>query len=258
MHYSNKPKLSALTLALVTSLGLSAALLTQTASAIQLSHVEDDVTGSGSSWQYDFTVFNDSVAEYGGALDVIIDWELPFFNDMGITNVQSPSGWDFAIETIGTPNAATGWEGVAAWNDPSDPWYILLDGDTNPIFDATQVLHWYCVDPMIFQGEGGECFDGAEGFGSPIFPGDSLSGFGFDAAFAPVNAPYQTSWAVLPVNTGDPAFPGGVTVASPSALVTNNIPEPGTLALMSFGLAGFAGAASTFPPFCCAMLVFIV
>jgi len=245
MKIKTKPKKSALALAVVASMGLSTALLTETATAVQLSHVTDEVTGGtgGDPYHYEFTVYNDSFDDYGGGIiDIVVDWELPYFNDMGITNVLSPFGWKHEIETIGVANPDTGWDGVAAWNDPNDEWYQLLDGANNPIFDATQVLHWYCDDLAFGDGgEGGACLE----FG--IYPGGSLSGFSFDADFDAVAAPYQTSWAQLPLFTGDPAFPfpAGVGVGSPSATGRNfqGVPEPGTIALMSLGLAGFVGSA---------------
>ncbi len=230
------------------------------AEAALLSHVTDEVVQNGAVWDYSFTVFNDDIGPGGGewivndsqargdGRHIIIDWELPWFDDMGITDIRSPDGWRWAIETIGTSNASTGWDGVAAWQDPNDPWYRLLDGANNPIFSATQVLHWYCDNPM--DGDGGifcvtgEGEDGNGSWGSAIDPGEWLSGFGFVADYDAVQAPYQTSWMTREVNTGDPAFPGagGVTVGSPNALGTVTVPEPGSIALMSLGLMGLAGA----------------
>jgi PEP-CTERM motif len=233
MDFSTKR--SALALSVSAAMGLGAVLVTSAALAGPLSYVTDEVTDNGNgSWDYQFTVVNnDELSNHGGDGEhVIIDWELPYFSDMGITDISSPWGWSTAIEDIGTNNSVTGWQGVAAWQNPTDPWYIDLDGANNPIFEAAEVLHWYC--------QGGAGFEGGEG-GCGVFPGDSLSGFGFTASFAPVAAPYQTSWATIPVNTGDPAFPGGVTVASPMALGTVAVPEPGTWALMSMGFLGLAG-----------------
>lgn len=218
------------------------------AAIIQDSHVTDNVTQTGpSTWHYEFEVFNDATGfdDETGNIGVIIDWELPYFDDMGITNITSPFGWTATIETIGVANAATGWDGVAAWTNPSDPWYIELGGATNPIFTATQVLHWYCVDPAVFQGEGvfGGCFGGEAGINSIILPGNSLAGFGFDAAYGPTQAPYQTSWMELPVNTGDPAFPGGgaSTVGSPSTQQQRaNVISPAPVALIALGLFSLA------------------
>ena len=214
---------------------------------IQNSHVTDQVSPlTGRNWHYEYTVFNDSFDD--GTDDrplqqgLVVDWELPYFEDMNIRNINSPYGWESKIETIGVRNDATGWDGIAAWNDPNDPWFQRLNGSQNPIFQATQVLHWYCNDPQVFRGEGlwADCLGEESRGGEIIFPNDSLSGFSFDASFGPVEAPYQTSWFFLPVNTGDPSFPSGVSIAgSPSTLYpTASVPTPSTIALFGLGLLG--------------------
>ncbi len=199
--------------------------------AIQASHVSDSVTDNlNGTFDYGYTVHNDGVPGFDGGENfiepIIRDWELPYFGDAGITDIISPVGWDWAIETIGTENLATGWEGVAAWQDPSDPFYF---GDDSPFTDVTQVLHWYTNDPILFG-----IYTGFEGI-------NFLGGFGFTAAFDETAAPYQASWFNLPIQSGDPAFPLGGIPASPSA-VGPTIPEPETLALMTFGLVGWSAA----------------
>jgi len=201
------------------------------------SHVEDNVIdNSDGTWSYEFTVFNDSFfSGYGGFEQPLInDWELPFFDDMGITDVVQPFGWSASIETIGVANGTTGWDGIAAWQTPGDPWKAIFDGiygsaAANPFNDPNgQVLHWYTTD--FCGGEVELC----------ILPGQSLAGFGFDANFAPGQAPYQASWFFQPVQTGDPSFPAAGLPNSPSI---NPIPLPGAAVLFSFGLVGLAGVA---------------
>lgn len=204
----------------------------------QASHVSDVVTNNGDgTWTYNYTVHNDSTSDstfYGGVDSVppepvIVDWELPYFNDAGITNIISPSRWSYAIETIGQPNPTTGWEGVAAWQNPSDPFYT----PNSPFNLVTQVLHWYSncwVNPNL-TGCDTQLRDA-------ILPGGSLSGFGFTASFDKTNSPYQASWAEQPIQTGDPDFPGGVP-NSPSLRQTS-VPEPGVLALLGAGVVGLA------------------
>ncbi len=243
------------TLALAVALGL-AGMLSPVEEAVagapvgswtRASHVTDSVTDNlNGTWDYGYTVFNDSndgLGRQSPNAPFIVDWELPWFGDAGITNILSPLRWNYSIETIGTPNGATGWGGDAAWQDSLDDWYA---GPTSPFTTATQVLHWYS-----------ECWVQPQpnGFVSAavtlcevplqdaIAPGSSLGGFGFTAAFGPTGAPYQASWAEQPVLTGDPAFPlGGGIPNSPSLTPLSSVPEPSLLALLGAGALGWGFA----------------
>lgn len=205
------------------------------------SSVSDSVTNNGNgTWTYSYTVNNTSQQNGGpdSQQPILVDWELPWFDDAGITNIQSPFNWSYNVETIGVPNPSTGWEGVADWQTPGDPFYA---GPGSPFTTVQKVLHWYnlcwvqqrnvatgpAVNAAVASCEGQ--FDNA------IFPGGSLGDFSFDAAFDRTNAPYQASWAFLPVRTGDPAFPLGGIPDSPATRGT--IPEPGALALVAAALA---------------------
>lgn len=209
------------------------------------SQVSDTVTNNGNStWTYAYTVRNTSNFTESGpdSRPILVDWELPWFGDAGISldSIRSPRNWTFSIETIGSPNAATGWAGVADWQDPSDPWYA---GSSSPYTTATQVLHWYNVCWVQQQAQTvtaqslavvAEC----EGqFDNAVFPDEELDGFFFDAAFSPTSAPYQASWAFQPVRTGDPAFPLGALPNSP-AVQGNRVDEPALPVLLM--LAGVA------------------
>ena len=138
---------------------------------VRASSVTDDVTDNGDgTWLYEFTVHNDSrpatnvdpMEDWVDGRPVIYDWELPYFPDAEISDVMSPDYWAAVVETIGSPNGGTGWQGVASWQDPSDPFYA---GPTSPFTTADKVLHWY-----------------NNGFGEVpnlIEPGEWLSGFEF-------------------------------------------------------------------------------
>lgn len=220
----------------------------------QSSHVEDNGGSENSPgiYTYEFTVFNDGAAgnfvNEGGYSNfvnpVIVDWELPYFADSGITNIISPTGWNFAIETIGTANAVTGWGGAAAWQIAGDDFYF---GDDSPFSTVTQVLHWYLEEWAesdnstngIHAGDSAAC--GVATFALVVTetPCNALAGFSFDSQYPATAAPYQASWAFLPIRTGDPAFPlGGGSVPFSPTLQAAVVPEPGSIGLLATGLFG--------------------
>ncbi len=183
-------------------------------------HVTDSVVDNANgTWSYDFTVHNDTAVStdsfYGSSFARIIDWELPYFPDANIQNVRSPEGWTWAIETIGTPNSATGWDGIARWQNAGDPFY---QGPDSPYTTGTEVLHWYA------DAESGTFIDHES----------SLGGFGFDAAYGATNSPYQASWQLRPSISGDPAFPDGG-AGIPNSPQVSGVPIPASFLL--FGSA---------------------
>lgn len=203
-------------------------------------HVTAEVTQVGGSYQYTFVVYNDSYGngnESSYTTPLLIGFELPYFADMGITNITAPNAWSYEIAQIGVPNPDTGWTGVASWmTDPA--W------SSGPFAGVTEVIHWYgCV--VI----GEDCWNG--GF---VSPGNYLthdgvihegSPFGFTADYAPADAPYQTSWYLAPPMIGTPLMP--MMPGSPCALGQcgdnngSNVPEPGSLALASAALLAAVG-----------------
>lgn len=210
------------------------------------SQASDTVSNNGNgTWTYAYTVRNSSLLTESGpdSRPILVDWELPWFGDAGISlaSIRSPRNWTFSIETIGSPNGSTGWGGVADWQNPTDPFY---EGAGSPYTTGTQVLHWYNVCWVQNQAQArvtlAAVADSCEGsLDNAVFPEESLDGFGFDADFSPTSAPYQASWAFLPVRTGDPAFPLGAFPNSP-AVQGNRVDEPAVPALLLLaGVAAF-------------------
>ncbi len=203
------------------------------------SSVTDSVTDNGNgTWEYRFTVNNISFYDPDGqnATPLIVDWEIPYFDDAGITDIVSPYGWNYEIETVGTANTSTGWGGMASWQDPNDPMYY---GPGNPYTTVEKVLHWYSVCWMN-GGDSEMC--GIVEIGSSldanaIFPYASLGGFGFTADYDSQNGPYQASWKDQEVRSGDPQLPVGTVPSSPLARGPANVPEPAGLALLGLGFA---------------------
>lgn len=174
------------------------------------------IDNNNGTWSYNFTVYNTSTAVEvgsgeGNGVPYIIDWEFPFFNTAGVQYINSPSTWNHSVETIGTPNPAGLWEGIAQWLDPADPLYRA----DSPFNSATQVLHWF----------------NQTGLG--IGPGNSQSGFSIIAGAGPIDAPYQASWDYGPVVTGDPPVPFRL----PTPQTGPVVPEPSTIILTGLGLA---------------------
>ncbi len=245
MHLTPPNAVAALALAI--GIAASAPALAGVSGWTRSSIVSDSVVNNGNgTWAYNYTVSNTSQNDGGpdGPLPpILVDWELPWFGDAGITNIVSPVNWTFTIETIGSANPATGWDGVASWQTPGDPFYA---GPNSPYTTVSQVLHWYnvcwtngravatTVAATVTTCEGD--LDGA------IFPDESLGGFGFTSDFGPTDAPYQASWTTLPVRSGDPRFPLGGFPNSPAVNAINATPEPSALALLAGALA--AGAAA--------------
>jgi hypothetical protein len=233
----------------VAALALSASF----AQATRVSHVESNTLNNSGLYTYNFTVFNDSHQPFisplcGAASSVafapngavaaaaqvsdpsdclnhrIFEWSMPYFSDSQITNIFSPGRWQVNIETIGTANAATFFDGGApTWIDPADPFYF---GANSPFNGVTQILRWYTFDT---------CGDGCIGL---IDPGQSLGGFGFTSTFGATAAPYDAGWVEERRRSGDPDFPIVGLPGSPLALgATNQVPAPAAWLLLALGLA---------------------
>lgn len=231
-------------------------------SAVTSAAEQDTTTGA---WVYRYRVCNTTDPYYAGTgNNVIVDWELPWFDDGQITDIITPFGWSWSIETVGVRNPFTGWgtedtngdglfnddDAVPAWSLDGDPWKDIFDlaydvagGGTNPFTNVEKVLHFYTesFQAQTFAAvveEREEC--------GLIFENESCGGFGFSSPLDAADAPYQASWLSLPVRTGDPLYPlgdngsGGGIPNSPSVQQRATIPEPATSALIGAGLLSVA------------------
>lgn len=195
-------------------------------------------------------------ADAGGfGNNVIVDWGLPWFDDAQITDIATPFGWNWSIETVGVQNFGTGWgtedtngdgdidsdDAVHGWSLDGDPWRDIFDtayggAANNPFTNVEKVLHFYTesFQAQTFAAvveEREEC--------GLIFEGENCAAFGFTSPYNAGDAPCEASWLFLPVRTGDPLFPlgqnGGGIPNSPSIQRQATIPEPATSALIGAG-----------------------
>jgi hypothetical protein len=158
--------------------------------------VSSTVTQTGSNtWEYQFTVFNTSPADYVST-PAVVSFEIPYFTDSGIQNITSPAGWTASV-----------------WDEHSFGSGLVWGND-------------YSIN-----------------YG--IRPGQSLSGFGFTASFAPVKGPFILYFTGGDRVMDDPAIPGSPLANSAGyteAFPVTSVPEPETYAMMlaGLGLLGFA------------------
>lgn len=229
------------------------------------SAAEQDTTSG--AWVYRYRVCNTTDPYYAGTGgNVIVDWELPYFDDGGFTlaDVITPIGWRASIEMVGTANPDTGWgvtdtngdgvvndaDAVPAWSLDGDPWkeifdldYDVANGGVNPFTNVQKVLHFYSESFFDRQEQDTLAAVVAEDefCGIWILENESCAGFGFSSTLEATDAPYQASWARLPVRTGDPLFPLGPAGGIPNApSLQATIPEPATAALIGVGLLSVA------------------
>ncbi len=169
------------------------------------------VTAAGSgSYDYAYTVSGWSgscTSFYGAAAYVINSFQMPYFSDAGITAIQSPTGWSYAIEATDTFGLGSGAE-TLVWTASTG----------------------YGIDPS----------DGTA-------PAGSLSGFGYKAGYSSVYSPAGELIGTDPyLITVDPALPGSPAALAAGLVPTtfpsaSAVPEPSSaLALLAgIGLLGF-------------------
>ncbi|MFO7570271.1 MAG: PEP-CTERM sorting domain-containing protein, partial [Smithellaceae bacterium] len=139
------------------------------------------------------------------------------FDDANMLNIKSPDLWTHTILNV-----------AEIGNDWGTPFgYINL---TSEEYSFEKLLYWSTTYEH----------------GIPL--GESLTGFGYEAAYGPAKAPYliYTSFGFQDITsfpmTGDPMIP-----SSPDAIAAgllpvqppvSSIPEPSTLLLLAIGLIG--------------------
>ncbi len=204
------------------------------------SWVDSDTHTVGGISSYNFTICNTShTGQEGGTVFLLRDWELPWDPLANIDRIRTPVGWGYAIETIGTANEATGWDGgVPTWFDPADPWYDAR------YLGLTQVLHFYTCNAASLDTNVCPANESGNFEGPPLAPGESLGGFGFDSPYGATSSPYQASWLLQPPRSGDPDFPGLANLGGPNSpgLRAAAVSEPGGLALFALSLGALLAA----------------
>ena len=219
------------------------------------SRVDATVTPDSGGSLYKFSVFNTTPIPSAVTINstvisplcsnctnVIVNWELPLFslNDIRSGTILSPTNWTYEIIAPGASppvssnyyNDPTGPYGPYKWNysAATDPLLATTPGLYGPnpsVFDNPPwIIHWYTLD---------------NGSGIPlnsILPGGSLPGFEFISDFSSLNAPYLSSWYLLPPVSGDPPAPNNSfgTPNSPARQFAQGVPEPATVSLIALGL----------------------
>jgi len=101
--------------------------------------VVDSNTLQQSVWQYSYTVFNDTTC-FGRCYDTVLgysipeymlavrEFSIPFFSDAGITDIASPTGWQYQILNEDRFNLGFG-AATLTWTATTDQSGIAMDAN---------------------------------------------------------------------------------------------------------------------------------
>ena len=191
----------------------------------RLSHITTTVTAIDvNSYQYEYTVWNDSLGDQSGGGDMpgvwplIVGYEVPIDDPSLAQDIVSPDTWSYRFIS----------------NDD----YVLEYG-LNPYFSAW-VLQWFDSEYFYPAAKLTIAPTGYnEAFGANEYE-PYAEGFGFLSPLGPVDGPYANLWVDDFRNFGDPPLPGGS--GGPFVPPFQQVPEPsaaGWAALLCVAAAGW-------------------
>lgn len=143
-----------------------------------------------------------------------------------VNNLSTSSGTQAFLYSLDVPYYPDA--GIAKINSPNG-WTGEVFSSNNQFLGSPYLIHW-----------------SSSSNSSSVLMGESLSGFGYTASFAPVKGPFIAMTFMGQQVNGDPAIPGspltleaGFTTPFPVA----SVPEPETYAMLLAGLGLMGGIA---------------
>jgi hypothetical protein len=196
--------------------------------------------GEGSTFQY-YRGWNYGLIQGTTQGSPVIASDIVPLNANSTSRASQYFGWQY--------NAATDYQLAAnptqfglnpqAFNNPA---YVIhwLTGFTNPQGGDSNVKNLDSTDPSISPATKITTSP------TPLYSGQSQSGFSFLSRYSGENSPYQAYWNSPPVTIGDPPTPGELGFSTPNsparqaAQGTNPIPTPALLpGLVSMGIGSW-------------------